>query len=50
LGQFGFFGGVGFIGLGISSAMSAAISMIMGIGIDFGIQNSEQIHSRKKNK
>lgn len=32
------FGDLGFIGLGINSAMSGAISMIMGVGIDFGIQ------------
>jgi len=32
------FGGIGFINLRINSIMSAAISMIMGIGIDFGIQ------------
>jgi uncharacterized protein len=32
------FGTLGFIGLEISSMMSGAISMIMGVGIDFGIQ------------
>ncbi|MCK4883466.1 MAG: MMPL family transporter, partial [Candidatus Diapherotrites archaeon] len=32
------FGYIGFIGMGINSATSGVISMIMGIGIDFGIQ------------
>lgn len=32
------FGFIGFLGLGMSSATSGVISMIMGIGIDFGIQ------------
>jgi uncharacterized protein len=32
------FGYLGFLGLSLSSATSGAISMIMGIGIDFGIQ------------
>lgn len=31
-------GYVGFIGMGLSSATSGVLSMIMGIGIDFGIQ------------
>ncbi|MFW6226383.1 MAG: MMPL family transporter, partial [bacterium] len=32
------FGYIGLLGMGLSSATSGAISMIMGIGIDFGIQ------------
>jgi len=31
-------GYVGFIGMGMSSQTSGVLSMIMGIGIDFGIQ------------
>ncbi len=42
------FGGVGFIGLGINSMMSAAISMIMGIGIDFGIQVVNRFTQERK--
>lgn len=42
------FGAVGFINLGINPAMSAAISMIMGIGIDFGIQIVNRFTQEKK--
>lgn len=42
------FGGIGFINLRINSIMSAAISMIMGIGIDFGIQIVNRFTQERK--
>jgi hypothetical protein len=42
------FGAMGWLGLGISSAMSGAISMIMGIGIDFGIQIVNRFSQERK--
>ena len=49
------FGYLGLIGMGMSSATSGVISMIMGIGIDFGIQTvtrfrQELKSAKKKNK
>ena len=46
------FGYIGLIGMGMSSATSGVISMIMGIGIDFGIQTvmrfRQELKSAKK--
>lgn len=44
------FGFLGAIGLNISSASSGAISMIMGIGIDFGIQIVNRFKQERKNQ
>jgi hypothetical protein len=49
------FGYIGLIGMGMSSATSGVISMIMGIGIDFGIQTVTRFRqelkvAKKKNK
>jgi uncharacterized protein len=44
---FGFFG---FVGLELSSATSGAMSMIMGIGIDFGIQTIIRFREELKQK
>ncbi len=45
------YGTLGILGLPISSTMSGGISMIMGIGIDFGIQVVNRFRQeRKKNK
>jgi uncharacterized protein len=43
------FGYIGMLGIGLSSANSGAISMIMGIGIDFGIQIIMRFRSELKN-
>ena len=43
------FGYIGMLGMGLSSATSGAISMIMGIGIDFGIQIIMRFRSELKN-
>ncbi len=43
-------GFVGFMGLKMSTATSGVMSMIMGIGIDFGIQIISRFKQEKKNK
>lgn len=43
-------GFVGFIGMGMSSGTSSAVSMIMGIGIDFGIQTITRFRHEMKIK
>ncbi|MFH1642121.1 MAG: efflux RND transporter permease subunit [Nanoarchaeota archaeon] len=42
------FGFIGLIGMGMSSATSGVISMIMGIGIDFGIQTVTRFRQELK--
>ncbi|MCG2717495.1 MAG: MMPL family transporter [Nanoarchaeota archaeon] len=42
------FGFIGFIGMGMNSATSGVISMIMGIGIDFGIQTVSRFRQELK--
>ncbi len=42
------FGYIGFIGMGMNSATSGVISMIMGIGIDFGIQTVSRFRQELK--
>jgi uncharacterized protein len=44
------FGFIGFIGMGMNPATSGVISMIMGIGIDFGIQTVTRFRQELKKK
>ena len=44
------FGFVGFMGMGLNSATSGVISMIMGIGIDFGIQTVTRFRQELQKK